>query len=153
MNADHFRKRATDARVMARSGDDPRIAAMLLDLAKEMDAEAALIEAGLSGDDGRASSSRVSNIRALLHAPPGGPSRWLMLTALARGGARLRGSTEAVDGDEVILEVPRLDLRVFARVIHASGADIAVAFAADPASRRGVERAVRWLDEPHPIGV
>ena len=153
MNADHFRKRAADARDMAGSGEDPRIAAMLLDLAKEMDAEAALIEAGLSHDGGAAPSCRTENIRAMLHAPPTRAPTWLALAELSIAGACLRGSTSAQVDDEVILEVPTLDLRIPGRVIHIGSAEVVVGFATDPVSRRRAERAVRWLSEPHAIGV
>lgn len=45
LDAPHFRRKAADAREMAQSGDDVRLIQMLLEVAVEMDAEAALIEA------------------------------------------------------------------------------------------------------------
>ena len=45
MDATHFRQRALEARRLATQGEDPRLAAMLLDLAQDMEDEARLIEA------------------------------------------------------------------------------------------------------------
>lgn len=45
MDANHFRDRAAKAREMARSGDDVRLAEMLLEVALDLDAEAEVIEA------------------------------------------------------------------------------------------------------------
>ena len=62
MDAQHFRRRAAQARELAKSGDDVRLANMLLDVASDMDAEADAIEAKeprstlspvLGGDDHR----------------------------------------------------------------------------------------------------
>ena len=45
MDATHFRQRALEARRLATQGEDPRLAAMLLDLAQDMEDEALLIDA------------------------------------------------------------------------------------------------------------
>ncbi len=45
MDAMHFRHRAERARELARSGEDPRLTHMLLEVALEMEAEAEAIEA------------------------------------------------------------------------------------------------------------
>ncbi len=45
MDANHFRDRAAKAREMARSGDDLRLAEMLLEVAFDLESEAEAIEA------------------------------------------------------------------------------------------------------------
>jgi hypothetical protein len=45
VDANHFRKRAARAREMAKTGDDPRLAEMLLEVARDLDAEAEAIDA------------------------------------------------------------------------------------------------------------
>ncbi len=50
MDALHFRRKAAEARELAKSGDDVRLAEMLLELARELDAEADAIEAEDPGD-------------------------------------------------------------------------------------------------------
>jgi hypothetical protein len=45
LDAAHFRERAARARELAQSGDDIRLSRMLLDVALDLDAEAAAIEA------------------------------------------------------------------------------------------------------------
>lgn len=45
MDSTHFRQRAARAREMAQFGDDLRLSRMLLDVAVELDAEAAAMEA------------------------------------------------------------------------------------------------------------
>jgi hypothetical protein len=45
LDASHFRQRAATARELAQAGDDRRLAKMLLELAIDLDAEAAAIEA------------------------------------------------------------------------------------------------------------
>ena len=60
MDAIHFRQRAAHAREMAQSGDDMRLAQMLLDVAIDLDAEAEAIEA-------QAAKERRSFARLRMH--------------------------------------------------------------------------------------
>ena len=48
MDAEHFRQRAARARELAQSGDDVRLSRMLLDVAIDLDAEAAIMEAEMA---------------------------------------------------------------------------------------------------------
>lgn len=50
MDATHFRQRAARAREMAQSGEDIRLSRMLLEVAHDLDAEAAAIEAEITAD-------------------------------------------------------------------------------------------------------
>lgn len=71
MDATHFRLRAAHAREMARSGDDLRLSRMLLDVARELDAEAEAMEA--EAPTGRIPSATPPAFqKTRLHATDGG---------------------------------------------------------------------------------
>jgi len=61
LDAKHFRQRAERAREMARSGDDPGLARMLIEVAIEMEAEADAIEttARMAAQKGKQTESRL----------------------------------------------------------------------------------------------
>ena len=58
MDASHFRKRAAIARELAQSGDDVRLAQMLMELAVDLEAEANAIEA----EQARADAQRPKQV-------------------------------------------------------------------------------------------
>ncbi len=77
MDATHFRHRAERARELARTGDDPRLAMMLLEVAVEMEAEAeamdAAAEPGTQSANGRlkpTSSQPSDPLRTILSGMP-----------------------------------------------------------------------------------
>lgn len=58
MDALHFRRRAEQARELARDGEDMRLTQLLLALADDMDAEAEAMDA----DEGRSHAANTSTI-------------------------------------------------------------------------------------------
>ncbi len=80
MKARHFRLKAAEAREMSKSGEDPILARMLLDVAHDLEAEADLIDAehlALSGGSPKplpASAWRNGSDPAVpANGPPEGP--------------------------------------------------------------------------------
>jgi hypothetical protein len=60
LDATHFRQRAARARELAQTGDDVRLSRMLLDVALDLDAEAAAIEAETMTEHGGPRRARRS---------------------------------------------------------------------------------------------
>lgn len=142
MDAAHFRKRAARAREMAESGDDLRISQMLLEVARDLDAEAEAIEAARPDERRRLPRLRAGGVYgAILHLgsddPTGEPVRIIDLSA---GGARLRTDRMQSTGASVVLAIPSLGLRLNGSIVRVRGFEAAVKFdsasSADPALGR-----------------
>jgi hypothetical protein len=117
---------------MAQSGDDIQLSRMLLEVARELDAEAEAMESL-----GQAERRRFPRVRppggflALLHVSGAAEPVAVRIIDLSAGGARLRGIGLPVVGSRVVLEVQGRVVRLEGRIVRARGPDVAMAF--DPA--------------------
>lgn len=75
MSAEHFRRRAAEARALSRTGEDAHLSALLLELADDLDAEAAAIDAEGSGAGMAHSFANLRVDRASPRQNDGGPGR------------------------------------------------------------------------------
>jgi hypothetical protein len=88
LDAAHFRQRAAHAREMAQSGEDFRLAVMLLDVAIDLDAEAEAIEAEAAQQRHRPNWAGLQ--AATLHsAPANGDGIPVQFVDTTSGGATL----------------------------------------------------------------
>jgi len=134
LDAAHFRKRAARAREMAESGDDLRISQMLLEVARDLDAEAEAIEAERPDERRRLPRLRAGGVYgAILHLgsddTAGEPVRIIDLSA---GGAKLRADRMHSTGASVVLAIPSLGLHLDGRIVRVRGMEAALQF--EPAS-------------------
>jgi hypothetical protein len=131
LDAAHFRQRAARAREMAQSGDDIQLSRMLLEVARELDAEAEAMES--LGQEERRRFPRLGppgGFLALLHVS-GAEAVPVRIIDVSAGGARLRGNGLPALGSRVVLEVQGRVVRLEGRIVRARGSDAAMAF--DPA--------------------
>jgi len=131
---------------MAKSGDDPRLAEMLLEVASDLDAEAEAIDAESVSDssDGGASSCRNlfgSLLRPTEHGTNAEP---VQVINLSPGGAKLRTETASEEGCAIVLDLPDEGLRLSGYLIDTVGLEASMVFATgsamDPALRRYLRR-------------
>ena len=148
MDAAHFRRKAAEARDMAELGEDAQLAILLLEVARDLDAEADAIEAGQPNDRRAASRVPVPGLPVTLRltAPEVGV-RQVTLTDLSITGARLAGEVVSPLGSRVTLELPSLGVRLPALVIRIESNGIAVAFAASPDTTQAADRVLRHVTE------
>ena len=144
MDAKHFRKRAARAREMAKSGDDPRLAEMLLEVARDLDAEADAIDAEGAGKTPHASPTSFRKLFGSLLWPTenGGDARPVQVLNISRDGAELRTEIICHAGFDVILDLPEEGLRLAGRIIRAAGLEAGMVF--EPAATDDPELA-RYL--------
>jgi PilZ domain len=101
----YFRGRAAEARAMARLGHDLHLRKLLLEVSRDLDAEAALIEAGLAED-------RRQHSRLAMHGRPARltagnaltPTLYCELLDLSFSGARIECAVRIANGTPVTLE-------------------------------------------------
>ena len=148
MDAAHFRRKAAEARDMAELGEDAQLAILLLEVARDLDAEADAIEAGQPNDRRAASRVPVPGLPVTLRltAPEVGV-RQVTLTDLSITGARLAGEVASPLGSRVMLELPSLGVRLPALVTRVEPNGIAVAFAASPDTAQAADRVLRHVTE------
>jgi hypothetical protein len=133
---------------MAELGQDAKLALLLLEVARDLDAEADLIEAGLPRDRRSAPRIPVEGMAATLRLTPPQANRWEMtLTDLSLGGARLSGPARLPVGARVILDLPACGVQLPARVARVEPGVIAVAFATDQETLQSAEQVVREVTE------
>jgi len=130
VDANHFRQRAARAREMAKSGDDPRLAEMLLEVARDLDAEADAIDAE---SDGERLPANVASCRKLVGSllwptEAGCHARPVQVTDISPEGARLRTEVICQAGFDVILDLPAEGLRLSGRIISADGLEAGMVF-------------------------
>jgi hypothetical protein len=144
VDAKHFRKRAARAREMAKSGDDPRLAEMLLEVARDLDAEADAIDAECAGEKPHASPKSCRKLFGSLLWPTenGSDARPVEVMNISRGGAELRTEIICQAGFDVILHLPEEGLRLAGRIIRAAGLEAGMVF--EPAATQDPELA-RYL--------
>ena len=68
VDSQHFRKRAAEARALAKLGQDAKLASLLLEVAQDLDAEADVIDAGISRE--RRDSTRFPAARLTVSSRP-----------------------------------------------------------------------------------
>jgi hypothetical protein len=134
VDANHFRNRAARAREMAKSGDDPRLVEMLLDVARDLDAEAEAIDAEsiTEGSDGAAVSCGELFGSLLWPTEHGNNAGSVQVINLSLDGAKLRTETVCEEGRTVVLDLPEQGLRLSGCIIRAAGLEASMIFA--PAS-------------------
>ena len=147
MNAEHFRERAARAREMAQFGDDLRIAQMLLDVARDMDAEADAIESGQPNEQRRSPRFCPSEAyRALLRqVSDDATGRPVQVINLSLGGAKLRCTRAHAPGTRVVLEIPCRSVQLPGKITRMRGIEAAMVFKSEAASDLNLRRLVREL--------
>jgi hypothetical protein len=148
VNAAHFRRRAAEAREMAGFGQDAGLVDLLLEVARDLDAEADAMDAGVERN--RRATSRIpgDGIPAIVHSAALFDSvQSLLLSDLSVGGALLAGRAAFRTGSNVILDIPSCGLRVSAQVTRVEPNGIALAFRSDADTLRDVDRAIGCLEE------
>jgi hypothetical protein len=150
VDAAHFRKRAAEARAMAELGHDALLAGSLLEVARDLDAEADVIEAGLPRDRRLSSRARLGGIQVRLRsATPEAAVLDVTLTDLSIGGARLLGETKLPLGASVILELPSCGVQLAGCVARVEPHGVAIAFADDAETVQSADLVLRSItDEP-----
>lgn len=155
LDANHFRQKATRAREMAQSGDDIRLSRMLLEVALDLDAEAAAIEAeeapGRTGG-GRphlAEESKALLHRANLHSDDSDTDTTpIEIINLSLAGVKFRTDRALTPGSHMILELPNHALRLDGTIVRACGKETAMVFdpsaSADPGLTRLLEPQRLW---------
>ena len=147
MNAEHFRERAARAREMAQFGDDLRIAQMLLEVARDMDAEADSIESGQPNEQRR--SPRFSPSEAyraqLRQVSDDATARPVQVINLSLGGANLRCTRSHTPGTRVVLEIPCCGVQLAGRIARVRGIEAAMVFKSDATSDLNLRRLLREL--------
>jgi hypothetical protein len=133
LDAEHFRERAARAREMAQFGDDLRISQMLLEVARDMDAEAVAIDAGRPNEQRRSPRHCPTEVyRATLHrVGDTAVARPVQIIDLSFGGARLRCECAHIPGTRVVLDIPSRGLRLTGRIIRVRGIEAAMVFSAE----------------------
>lgn len=142
MDGAHFRRRAAEARAMAGLGQDMQLCHLLLEVAQDLEAEAAVIDAGVAQD--RRICLRVpgEGIAAILRPlTTGAIDARLVLTNFSQTGAHLRGRAMLTPGIEVCLDLPSCSLRLLARVMRSGPEEVALRFATDPETVASIDRA------------
>ncbi len=144
MDAKHFRKRAARAREMAKSGDDPRLAEMLLEVAHDLEAEADVIDAESAGETPHASPKTCRELFGSLLWPTenGSDASPVQVLNISRRGAELRTESICQAGFDVILDLPKEGLRLAGRIIRTAGLEAGMLF--EPAATQDPELA-RYL--------
>jgi hypothetical protein len=147
LNASHFRQRAARAREMAQFGDDFRISQMLLEVALDMDTEAAAIEARYPDEQRRSPRLCPSEAyRALLHVVDGDTSgRPVEIIDLSFGGAKVRCDVSHTPGTRAVLEIPSQGLRLTGRIIRVRVNEAALAFDPEASSDPSLGELLRSL--------
>lgn len=130
MDANHFRSWAARAREMAKSGDDPRLAEMLLEVARDLDAEAEAIDAervGESPDDAAMSCRKLfgSLLWPTEHGSSVAPAQ---VVTLSLDGAKLRTGIVCEEGGAVVLDLPEQGLRLSGCIIRVVGLEASMVF-------------------------
>ncbi len=136
MDANHFRQRAARAREMAKSGDDPRLAEMLLEVARDLDAEADAIDAEGIGDGLHVtSSSRPALFGSLMWLTEADcHTRPVQVSDISRDGAKLRTEIICQAGFDAVLDLPAEGLRLSGRIVGTDGLEANMVF--EPAAAR-----------------
>lgn len=147
MNTEHFRQRAARAREMAQFGDDLRISQMLLEVARDMDAEAEAIEAGPPNEQRRSPRFSPSEAyRAVLHTgEDDAMGRPIQIVNLSVGGAKLRCACAHTPGTRVVLELSCRGLRLAGRIVRMRGIEAAMVFNAESSADPALARLLRSL--------
>jgi len=131
LDAIHFRNRAAKAREMARAGDDVRLAQMLLEVASDLEAEAAVIEAE-QRDAARTPPGRA--LRATLTGLDGDTRvRSVQIIDISLSGAKFQADGCHGAGSPVVLELPCFGLHLEGTIVRAGEREAAMMF--DPSSR------------------
>ncbi|HEY4043502.1 MAG TPA: PilZ domain-containing protein [Rhodopila sp.] len=130
LDAAYFRQRAAQARELAQSGEDLRLSRMLLDVATDLDAEAAAIEAEASVGRRRLNRLRYCGSRdALLHVPgTDTKTEAIQIIDLSINGAHCRVASPPQAGTRVTIEMPAHGLHLDGTVRTIRGTRVAVAF-------------------------
>lgn len=138
MDADHFRQRAAHARELAQFGDDMRLSSMLLEVAIDLDAEAAAIEAQETSEQSKPENhlaGRLLNAAWPETAMTSGP-----VTAVPVSGAIAHADRPQTAGSKVTLEQLGHVLRLSGTTGGVLDSEAAGVFdrtsSADPASTR-----------------
>lgn len=134
MDALHFRRRAAYAREIAKSGEDPWISEMLLEVAGDLDAEAATIDAECAVERGRFSPEQGPRLASLLvwTTDTGSAVQPVRVVNISRGGATLRTDLACRTGVDVILDLRAGGLRLSGRIVCATDHEAGMVF--QPAS-------------------
>ena len=145
MDATHFRRRAASAREMAQSGEDIRLSQMLLDVAIDLEAEAAAIDAAEITEKRRFHRMRRMEIQgAVLHLIGLDHQTWpVRVVNLSAGGASVRIEHIPTPGSEVILELPNHALHLNGVIVRVRGMDVAIVFDAASSADPRLDRALR----------
>jgi hypothetical protein len=146
MDGSHFRNRAAEARRLSALGQDPELSHLLLEVAQELDSEAALIEAGVSRDRRASLRVPVSGVATLVwpsgEAPRG---RLVTIADISLSGARLLGNAGVPVGQSIILELSGCRARLSGRVVRVEGREVGIAFSSDADTRQAVSRVYRFF--------
>lgn len=150
MAASYFRIRAAEARALARLGQDPHLQRLLLEVSRDLEAEASLIDAGLAADRRGRSRMLLSEPDCMLYFLSASDEPvCARLIDLSSGGACLVGHTLALPGTKVVLrlasggpcatgQIVRLDGDPPAET-HDAETQIAVRFDDDEANQEQVD--------------
>jgi hypothetical protein len=148
LDATHFRQRAARAREMAQSGDDIRLSRMLLEVAHDLDAEAAEIEAEVMAERrafARLQPSGLQDAR-LRVADSDGRAIQVQIIDLTALGAKIRSDHLSMAGSKVTLELPGHGLHLDGVILRVRGLEATVAFDPEARSDPGLMR----LLQPEP---
>jgi hypothetical protein len=141
LDGSYFRRRAAEAREMAALGEDVQLSRLLLEVARDLEAEADDIEAGIARD--RRSAVRVpGNGTAVLLRPAAEDAVALamILADFSATGARLQGEAGVSPGETVLLSIPAHAAQFAAQVVRVEAGILAVEFAKDlPTRQRAVQ--------------
>ncbi len=127
---------------MAKSGDDMQLSKMLLDVARDLDAEAKEIESGGTLERRRHVRLRPVGIHeALLHA---NEDYWDMtpvqIVNLSRSGAKIKAERSQLVGSQVTLELPDEGLHLDGSILRVNGTEVAIAFSPVASADSGLNR-------------
>jgi hypothetical protein len=146
VDSQHFRRRAAEARALAKLGQDAKLASLLLEVAQDLDAEADVIDAGIYRE--RRDSTRFPAARLSVSLRPlaaDAPETNVELLDLSVSGARVRGDATPTVGTKLYLELRPWNLSLAATVMRATSGEVALAFADDPETAISARFAVQHL--------
>jgi hypothetical protein len=147
LDAVHFRKRAAEAREMAGFGQDPALVDLLLEVARDMEAEADAMDAGIERNlraSGRVPGVGVPAVVSTVAANSCHHS--VSLSDLSLGGAFVTGETSFAPGVSVILRLLSCNLQLAARVTRVEPRGLALAFSSGAETLRDVKYALDFLE-------
>jgi hypothetical protein len=144
LDATHFRNRAARARELAKAGEDPRLAQMLLEVAVDLDAEAEAIDAE-QRDAARLRPEPA--LGAVLSAVDGAVGILpVQIIDISLSGAKFRAPDWHDPGSSVVLQFPTLGLHLEGTIVRTGNSETAMEFDIPSRSAPGLARLLRSDD-------